>query len=239
MPGPPARSRPKVTRARLAMVAAALAGGLVAGGCDASENADVDRGRALFLQNCGGCHALAQAGSPGGVGPNLDASFATARADGMDEDTIEGVVQQQIANPRQIEEGAENYESVFMPADIVTGQDAEDVSTYIASVAGVPGAAPPPLGTAEEVFTEQCGGCHSLQPGAPDGTGPNLADSLQGQDAGFVREQIVDPNSQIAEGFNPGIMPEDFGQRLPKKNLEELVQYLLDATQGGTTDAGG
>ena len=96
-----------------------------------------------------------------------------------------------------------------------------------------PGAEPPPLGTAEEVFTEQCGGCPALEPGAPDGTGPNLADSLQGKDAAYVRQQIVDPNSQIYQGFAPDVMPQDFEQRLPKKNLDELVQYLLDAAGGG------
>jgi mono/diheme cytochrome c family protein len=221
------------------VLAAAIAGGLVMAGCDASENADLDRGRALFQQKCGTCHALAQAGTGEGVGPNLDAAFATARADGMDSDTVEGVVQQQIANPREINEGVEDYASVYMPADIVTGQDAEDVSTYVASVAGVPGAEPPPLGTAEEVFTEQCGGCHALEPGAPDGTGPNLADSLQGKDAAYVREQIVNPNSQIYQGFAPNVMPQDFGERLPKENLDELVQYLLDAAAGGGGGGGG
>jgi mono/diheme cytochrome c family protein len=222
-----------VTRGRLAVLVAAIAGGLIMAGCDASEDADLDRGRALFQQKCGTCHALAQAGTGEGVGPNLDAAFATARADGMDSDTVEGVVQQQIASPREIAEGVEDYASVYMPADIVTGQDAEDVSAYVASVAGVPGAEPPPLGTAEEVFTEQCGGCHTLEQGAPAGTGPNLADSLQGQDAAYIREQIVDPNSKIYEGFSPDVMPQDFEQRLPEKNLNEMVQYLLDAAGGG------
>jgi mono/diheme cytochrome c family protein len=222
-----------VTRGRLAVLVAAIAGGLIMAGCDASEDADLDRGRALFQQKCGTCHALAQAGTGEGVGPNLDAAFATARADGMDNDTVEGVVQQQIASPREIAEGVEDYASVYMPAEIVTGQDAEDVATYVASVAGVPGAEPPPLGTAEQVFTEQCGGCHTLEQGAPAGTGPNLADSLQGKDAAFIRKQIIDPNSQIYQGFSPDVMPQDFEQRLPEKNLNEMVQYLLEAAGGG------
>src|SRR5262245_40199325 len=121
------------------MLVVALVGAIVLAGCDTSENADVERGRALFTSKCGTCHTLAQAGTSATVGPNLDAAFAQARADGMDNDTIEGVVQTQIAAPRVIEEGANDYDRVYMPADIVTGQDAEDVATYVASVAGVPG----------------------------------------------------------------------------------------------------
>ena len=64
----------------------------------------------------------------------------------MDQDTIEGVVQSQIENPRTISEDNPNYDWTFMPADLVTGKDAEDVAAYVASVAGVPGIEPPALG---------------------------------------------------------------------------------------------
>src|SRR4051794_17028938 len=134
---PVSRSRRRIAPARLGIVAAALIASLVVAGCDVSEDADVDRGRSLFQQNCGTCHALAQAGTSANVGPNLDAAFAQARSDGMDNDTIEGVVQTQIESPRVIEKDAANYGQVYMPPEIVTGQDAEDVATYVASVAGV------------------------------------------------------------------------------------------------------
>ena len=154
--------------------AAALVGALAVAGCDVSEDADIERGRALFQQKCGTCHALAQAGTSAQVGPDLDAAFAQARADGMDNDTIEGVVQTQIETPRFIEEGAQNYDRVYMPAEIVTGQDAEDVATYVASVAGVPGAKPPQLAP-PELFAEKCGICHALAAaGTSSATGPDL-----------------------------------------------------------------
>ena len=81
---------------RLGVAAAAIAAAALVAGCDATEDANVDRGRALFQQKCGTCHALAQAGTSANIGPDLDAAFAQARADGMDNDTIEGVVQTQI-----------------------------------------------------------------------------------------------------------------------------------------------
>jgi mono/diheme cytochrome c family protein len=213
---------------RSGALAIALIGLSVLVGCDASENADTERGRQLFLSNCGTCHTLAQAGSSANVGPNLDAAFYSARADGMDNDTIEGVVQTQIAAPREIEQGVPNYEQVYMPADLVSGQDAEDVAAYVASVAGVPGAKPPELAPAQ-LFTEKCGICHAFNAaGTAGGVGPNLDEALAGKDAAYIEKQIVDPNSEIAAGFQPDVMPQDFGTSLTPEDLKGLVDYLLD-----------
>jgi mono/diheme cytochrome c family protein len=218
--------------ARLGVVTAAVIGSVAMAGCDTTENADVVRGRALFQAKCGTCHALAEAGTSANVGPDLDAAFAQARADGMDNDTIEGVVQTQIEAPRFIENDASNYDRVYMPANIVEGQDAEDVATYVASVAGVPGAKPPPLGTPDQICTEKCASCHGLEPGTGSGVGPNLGDVLKGKDANFILESIIDPEKVIAQGFPSGVMPQDFEQQIPKDKLDELVQYLLDNANG-------
>lgn len=225
--------------ARLGAVAVALIGAGAFAGCDTSENADLERGRALFIQKCGTCHALTEARTSTDVGPDLDASFAQARADGMDNDTIEGVVQKQIASPRFIEEGASNFNEVYMPADIVTGQDAEDVATYVATVAGVPGIKPPELGDAENIFTQQCQQCHGLEPGTGSGVGPNLGDVLKGKDAKFVLESIVNPEAEITQGYPSGVMPQDFEQQIPMNKLNELVQFLLDNANGGGASDGG
>ncbi|MCD6014092.1 MAG: c-type cytochrome [Solirubrobacterales bacterium] len=225
MPRPPLRRQ---GRARLSVLALALGGFVFMTGCDASEDSDLERGRALFLQNCGTCHTLAEAGSSADVGPDLDASFAQARADGMDSDTVEGVVQKQISNPREVEEGAPNYSSIFMPADLVVGQDAEDVAAYVASVAGIPGAKPPEL-PPDQLFTERCGSCHALQAAGTSGTtGPDLDETLAGKNAKYIEQQIVDPNSQITQGFGPDVMPQDFESSLTPQDLQGLVDYLLE-----------
>ncbi len=217
--------------ARLGAVLLVLGGLAFVAGCDASEDADLDRGRALFLQNCGTCHTLAEAGSSAQVGPNLDSSFAQARADGMDNDTVEGVVQQQIANPRVTKEGASNYNNVFMPAELLTGQDAEDVATYVASVAGVPGAKPPELGEPVDVFTEKCGSCHTLEAAGTAGqVGPVLDQVLPGQAAAQIEESIRDPSAKISAGFQDQMPMFDEAQ-IPEKNLRELVDYLIKSVQ--------
>jgi mono/diheme cytochrome c family protein len=230
---PLSRSRRRIAPARLGIVAAAIAGAVAFAGCDVSEDADLDRGRALFQQECGTCHTLAQAGTGATVGPDLDAAFAQSRADGMDNDTIEGVVQTQIESPRETDEGVRDYDRVAMPAELVTGQDAEDVATYVASVAGVPGARPPQL-AAPALFAEKCGICHTLEAaGTTSTTGPDLDQALAGKDAAFIHESIVNPNAVIAQGFAPGTMPADFGTTLTEQDLQGLVDYLLKNVAAG------
>jgi mono/diheme cytochrome c family protein len=211
------------------VVAVTGAAALLAAGCDVQEDADLERGRTLFQNNCGTCHALAEAGTTSQVGPDLDASFAAARETGMDQDTIEGVVENQIYNPRDALEGDPDYDKVYMPAEIVTGEDAEAVAAYVASVAGIPGIEPPPLGTAAEVFLERCGSCHSLEAAGSAGTtGPDLDEVLPGQQPEQVGESIRDPNADISPGFDePSQMPVFDEGQIPNENLGALIEYLL------------
>ena len=147
-------------------------------GCDLQENADPERGEQLFTQNCGSCHALTAAGTNADVGPNLDLAFEAARASGMDQDTIEGVVRARSRTPAR---PAPRTSRSTCRANLVEGDDAEDVAAYVASVAGVPGIEPPEF-LAPEFFATNCGGCHTLSAAGTTGTvGPNLDDVLPGQ----------------------------------------------------------
>jgi cytochrome c2 len=224
------------TRLLLVLAAAGLLV-LVAGGCG-TGNADVERGRVLFIQQCGTCHKLAEAGTTAQIGPDLDAAFAVAREDGMDADTIEGIVSAQIENPRP----STGNPAVSMPAGLVSGKDLEDVAAYVARFAGVPGAAPPevPGGPGAQVFANNgCGGCHTLAEANSGGvTGPNLDEVLPGQTEAMIESSIVEPNANITQGFPPNVMPANYGQIITPEQLTQLVQYLIDAT-GGAAAGGG
>jgi mono/diheme cytochrome c family protein len=225
-------SRRAACRAVLALAVIALLG---ASGCGVAQSGDVERGQQLFVSKCASCHALKDAGSTGQLqGPDLDLAFAQARASGMDSDTIAGVVKSQVENPRPTTDNP----SVSMPANLVTGDDLEDVASYVASVAGQPGIKGPQLpdDPGAPVFANnQCSGCHTMKAADASGTtGPDLDQVIPGQSAAAVKKSIVDPSAELTPGY-PDVMPKNFGQLISSQELDALVQFLLEYSgqQGG------
>ena len=73
-----------------------------------------------------------------------------------------------------------------------------------------------------------CGSCHTFEPAGSDGAvGPNLNESIEGKDLEYVQRAIVEPNAEVAEGYQEGIMP-SFDQ-LSDEQVGDLVAFL---TQG-------
>lgn len=219
---------------RILVPFAALVLTLVAAGCGGTTTADVDRGRTLFVEKCGACHSMAQAGTSSTVGPDLDYAFAAGRAAGMDDETIKGVVIPQVEHPRP----STDNPTVSMPANIVTGRDLQDVAAYVGRYAGVPGAAPPKVegGPGAQVFADfGCGGCHVLAAAGSTGTtGPDLDKVLPGVSASKIHEDIVDPESIIAAGYPSGVMPSNFGDQMTEQQLKDLVDFLVKSTNSGS-----
>ncbi len=116
----------------------ALAGGLLAAlalaasGCSVkgADNANLISGKQQFVAKCGSCHTLARAGTKGIVGPNLDEAFRASIAEGLERNTIRGVVEGQVKIPNP--EGA-------MPKDLVTGATLRDVAAYVSQAVDRPG----------------------------------------------------------------------------------------------------
>src|SRR4051812_48702998 len=209
---------------------AAVAAIVALSGCNLGPKANLDKGQQLFTQKCGSCHTLTGAGTNGTVGPNLDYAFKQARANGQDSDTFAGVIKAQVENPRP---ATPEQTDVYMPADLVTGDDLNDVAHYVASVAGVPGIQAPVF-AAPEFFATNCGGCHTLaQAGTTGTTGPDLDEALKGMTVAQISQSISDPNAVIAPGYQPNVMPQNFGQTLTPPQLQQLSAYLLQAVNGG------
>lgn len=150
------------------------------GGSVSSASADLQNGRQVFQNTCAGCHSLAAAGSTATIGPNLDASFAEARSEGFKESTILDIVHDQIKFPGQypLAQNNPDFLKANMPANLVTGQDAIDVSAYVAANVGKLGFAEAQVITGtngKQIFITKCGGCHTLKDAGTTGTqGPNL-----------------------------------------------------------------
>jgi cytochrome c oxidase subunit 2 len=91
---------------------------------------------------------------------------------------------------------------------------------------------------AKAIFTQgtgaatSCGACHTLSDAGTSGsTGPDLDANLQGRDEEYIRRSIVEPDAEIAQGYNGGIMP-SYRQSLSQEQLDALVSYLAEATGG-------
>jgi cytochrome c oxidase subunit 2 len=76
-----------------------------------------------------------------------------------------------------------------------------------------------------------CATCHTLaDAGAKGQVGPDLDKVLKGKDAAFIKESILDPDKVIAPGFQPGVMPPNFGDTLSSEQVDALVKYLSEVT---------
>lgn len=156
-----------------AVVAVLLAAGCGTGG-RASSDTDASNGQKLFTGTCGACHTLAAAGTSGTIGPNLDDAFRADRQQHFKQSTIQNVVLDMIRLGSGPVTG-----SPSMPSNLFTGQNAQDVAAYVASVVGLGSATSTPpsqLGTdGKTIFKASCASCHTLKAAAATGTvGPNL-----------------------------------------------------------------
>ena len=92
---------------------------------------------------------------------------------------------------------------------------------------------------AKQIFTSgnadtgatACATCHTLaDAGAKGQVGPDLDKVLKGKDAAFIKESILTPDKVIAPGYQPGIMPPNFGDTLSAEQVDALVKYLSEVT---------
>jgi mono/diheme cytochrome c family protein len=215
------------------VVLAAVAFG--SAGCGAVgrvTSGDASTGKQLFTRSCGACHTLADAGTTGQVGPNLDDAFSSDKQQGFHEQTIKDVIRGQIAYPEKP-----------MPANLVSGKQADDVATYIAECAGnahcgvtaakpsgSPAASPSPAPTStssagggasasaagKKVFASAgCATCHTLKDAGSTGMiGPNL-DQLKPSQAAVAK--------QVTNGG--GAMPAFKGQ-LSQQQIDDVATYV-------------
>jgi len=186
----------------------------------ATGAADQENGKKLFQEKCVGCHALAAVGSTGGIGPNLDDSFAEARSEGYKESAILNIVHDQIRYPGQYAT-AQNDPSLLkanMPANLVRGQDAEDVAAFVAANAGVQGFAESQLITGtngKQIFQKKCASCHTLKDAGATGTiGPNLDQLMP---AFPVAQKQVTNGGQVMPAFK-GV--------LTKAQIDAVAKYV-------------
>ncbi|HEV2591221.1 MAG TPA: c-type cytochrome [Gaiellaceae bacterium] len=204
---------------------------MLASGCGAVgrvTSGDPAHGKELFQDpknQCASCHTLADAGSTGTIGPNLDDAFVAVKQQGFTLQSMRDLIRGQIAYPEKP-----------MPANLLQGQDANDVATYIAQCAAVPSCgvtAEKPASTTttggggggttttaaapdgKSIFTANCASCHTLKDAGTNGTvGPNL-DQLKPSEARAEK--------QVRHGG--GVMPA-FQGTLSDAQIKAVATYV-------------
>jgi cytochrome c2 len=211
---------------------------LVAAACGTggpTHGGNASAGRKLFLGDarCGSCHTLKDAGSRGTVGPNLDDAFAQSKDEGFKTSAIENVVRDQIKYPTT---------GSGMPANLVKGQEADDVAAYVALCAAstdkqaCPGLAATGKGGEGLYASLGCQGCHSLD--GSKSTGPTFK-GLYGSkvqltngktvtaDEKYLLDAILDPDLEIVKGYQPGVMTSVIKKgQVPKDQAQQLVDFI-------------
>lgn len=215
-----------------ALLAAACAAALtiVLAGCGTggyTSGGSQGAGKQLFVQACGGCHTLADAGTSGTVGPNLDDAFAQAREDGMTSATFTQVVNEQIEFPIvETSTGAPGMPGIdvtlpdcddVQPGDFCVDdqqQAAADIAAYVGAVAGTGVTAEAPT-DGKSIFAQKCVSCHTLADAEASGAiGPNLDQTKPS------KELVVD---RVTNG--QGGMP-SFKDELDAAQIEAVADYV-------------
>jgi cytochrome c len=105
-----------------------------------ANGADLEHGRQLALQNCGGCHAVAFENES----PNIKAPAFRDLAERVPVDTIDEMLLVKLS-PRHTD----------MPTFEITTTQAADIAGYIASIQ--------PVAHGRALVAENCAACHSIE----------------------------------------------------------------------------
>lgn len=195
-------------------------GGYVSGG---SQGA----GKQLYVDACGGCHTLADAGTSGTVGPDLDDAFEQSRLDGMTSATFTQVVAQQIrypvTSPSTGVPGMPGPDQTLPDCDDVEGdafcvndqdQAIDDIAAYVGAVAGTGVTAEKPT-DGKSIFATTCGSCHILADAGTSGAvGPNLDQS---------KPSLETVTDRVTNG--KGQMP-SFADSLDEAQIQAVSEYV-------------
>ncbi|MCP9484573.1 MAG: c-type cytochrome [Gaiellaceae bacterium MAG52_C11] len=235
------------------LLAVSIASGCGTVGLSEAGDGNAASGEALFAQKCGTCHVLADAGTKGQIGPNLDDAFLQSRADGLGESTIQSVVRGQIEYPVKepstgtpgmpgpdtlLPECAEGREDE--PRGCVADQNeaAEDIAAYVASVAGKPTAGTPASGADPGGSTPEAGagdspdgeaifadaGCGGCHALEAAGASGNVGPSLD--ESKPTKELVIE---RVTKGM--GAMP-SFADSYTPEEIVAVADYVVSSTGG-------
>ncbi|MDQ7069387.1 MAG: c-type cytochrome [Rhodobacterales bacterium] len=194
----------------------------VAGDAPAVDAALTDPVDIIDEYGCAACHDLNESGAD--IGPLLG---------GIGNRMSRALVMEAIIDPNAVI--ADGFDADFMPDDFGETMQLSELIVLSTYLMELPEAAPVaagddegPASTAIEVIDAYgCGGCHDLE-GSEGDLGPNLGGIGARMDRAQIKAAIIDPEAEIADGFEGGMMPDDFGDGMAESELILIVDYLMN-----------
>ena len=192
-----------------------------AGDEDMIEAPETDIAAALDKFSCPACHDLNDSGAD--LGPPLGGISAR-----MDRTALMGA----ILDPNS--EIAEGFSQGLMPDTLGEDMHASELLLIIDHLLTLPEPDPSdepdedgPITDAAGVIDEYgCAGCHDLE-GSEADLGPKLNGISARLDRAALKASIIDPNAEIADGYEADIMPDYFGDDMSEGEMTLLLDYLM------------
>ncbi len=171
---------------------------------------------------CAACHDLNE--SRADIGPLLG---------GIGNRMSRALVMEAIIDPNAVI--ADGFDADFMPDDFGESMQLSELIVLSTYLMALPEAAQvaagdddSPASTAIDVIDSYgCGGCHDLE-GSEGDLGPKLGGIGARMDRAQIKAAIVDPEAEIADGFEGGMMPDDFGDEMADSELTLIIDYLMN-----------
>jgi mono/diheme cytochrome c family protein len=216
----------------------------------------IEVGAALYETNCSGCHGLKGEGIPNLCPPLNDRHFFTNRLSEVGwSGSLEDYIVATVSSGRLQSTRPELYVGNGVPAmpawsDHFGGPLREDQIRDIASfvinweatalgqveLEEIPTpATDDPVARGRAVFTSSgCGGCHAIEGLSAGTVAPELSQigsvaetRVEGMTVEeYLRESIINPTAHVVEGYNPDLMPKNFGEILSTGQIDDLIAFL-------------
>jgi cytochrome c oxidase cbb3-type subunit 3 len=182
-----------------------LIGGSPVPHCFAQPNeGGLDQGKAVFRSNCAFCHGLT---AQGGRGPNL---ISSSLLHGAPDDAIKLIITRGVPG-------------TTMPAFEFQKDDLDNLIQFLHSLSGSHAATKVPGDTVagQLVYSRNgCSNCHRIGK-AGSIYGPELTRIGAGRSLDYIRESIVDPSADIADGFGGVTVVTKDGRRVTGVRVNE------------------
>ena len=185
----------------IAFISLEVGGALSAPGVPAGqESQQVQAGRLVYKQfNCSYCHAINGVG--GAVGPDLSQTGAKWKTD---------TLSAYLTNPNSM------IPKTLHPKLLFTSDELNNLTAYLLTL----GAPVEFSAQAPQLFTQSCGGCHTLS-GKGGTIGPDLTGVGSRRDFNFLEAFTTDPASVI-----PGATMPAFRKTLSAAQIADIAAYL-------------